>query len=245
MWCMEKVDYKELGKRIRLYRRKQNLTQEQLACMIDISKKQISNVERAYSAPTLQTFVRICNALGVSPSQLLMDSITVQYPERFARYGLSTKDTLVQLIELYMEYYDRLGNETFLQLAYLYMRTYMESRFDCKEHAELFQRILTATGRGELEKYLLTVNYFCRLVPLTKESIGNILGRWLCGKDRSGKKPEIIEDIRSKVLNREIEKYEYYNNIYGKYQYFYLIINSHGAFMQDNDGEYYKFYSQK
>lgn len=98
---MNDVNYIALGKKIQYHRIKLGLTQEQLGNKVNLSQKQISNIERAYSIPTLQSFVNICNALDQSPNQLLMDSIVVEYPERYAEMITILKDCPVsKLMEI-------------------------------------------------------------------------------------------------------------------------------------------------
>ncbi len=65
---MEKVDYAGLGRRIRYFRKRRGLTQEELANLVELTQKHISNIECAHSIPTLQTFVKISNCLQVPPA---------------------------------------------------------------------------------------------------------------------------------------------------------------------------------
>ncbi|HEY9060045.1 MAG TPA: helix-turn-helix transcriptional regulator [Pseudobacteroides sp.] len=69
------IDYKKLGSRIRIVREKKRLTQEQLAEMVELSNNYISNIELNRSIPSLDTLVKICNALEVTPDYILIDSI--------------------------------------------------------------------------------------------------------------------------------------------------------------------------
>ena len=79
---MEKVDYAGLGRRIRYFRKRRGLTQEELANLGELTQKHISNIECAHSIPTLQTFVKISNCLQVPPDLLLGDSLAFSYPGR-------------------------------------------------------------------------------------------------------------------------------------------------------------------
>lgn len=65
------VDYKELGKRVRIQRKNQNLTQEKLADMADISDSFMGHIERGTRAISLETLVKLANALSVSVEYLL------------------------------------------------------------------------------------------------------------------------------------------------------------------------------
>lgn len=65
------VDYKEVGRRIRYYRQKRNITQEQLAFDIDSSAAYLSNIERAIKKPSLQKLIQISEALEISIDNLV------------------------------------------------------------------------------------------------------------------------------------------------------------------------------
>lgn len=69
------LNYKKLGDRVRLAREKKSLTQEQLAEEIGVSNNYISNIECNHSIPSLDTLVKICNVLGVTPDYVLLDSL--------------------------------------------------------------------------------------------------------------------------------------------------------------------------
>lgn len=69
------IDYKKLGLRIREIRLKNNLTQEQLSERVGLSSVYISHIENASTKPSLETVVKICNALGTTPDFLLYDSL--------------------------------------------------------------------------------------------------------------------------------------------------------------------------
>ena len=71
------IDYKKMGYKIKLARLEKGLTQEQLSEMLDMSNNYISNIERNHSIPSLETFVKICNALEVTPDKILIDSIFI------------------------------------------------------------------------------------------------------------------------------------------------------------------------
>ncbi len=69
------VDCKVVGKRIRSVREAKNVSQEDLAAMIDSSSVHVSNIERGQKVPKLDKFVAIANALEVSADLLLIDVI--------------------------------------------------------------------------------------------------------------------------------------------------------------------------
>ena len=70
------VDYKDLGERIRTLRRRNSLTQEQLAEMVGISASFMGHIERGTRVASLETLVALCNTLRTTPQSLLVASLT-------------------------------------------------------------------------------------------------------------------------------------------------------------------------
>ncbi len=69
------IDYREIGKRIRLIRKAQNLSQEQLAEKIDVGTSHISHIENGHTKMSIQVLILLSNALNVSADQLLCGHI--------------------------------------------------------------------------------------------------------------------------------------------------------------------------
>ena len=69
------MDAKAVGQRIRAAREKKDLTQEELAALIEISPTHMSVIERGAKMPRLDTFVAIANVLEVSADSLLIDVV--------------------------------------------------------------------------------------------------------------------------------------------------------------------------
>lgn len=67
--------YQSLGKRIRQQRNLAQMTQEKLAEAAGISLSFLGHIERGTRKASLDTLVKICNALKVSPRLLLQDSL--------------------------------------------------------------------------------------------------------------------------------------------------------------------------
>lgn len=65
--------YKLLGLNISYYRKSQNLTQEDLAEMVDISRTHLASIEamNVDKAPSMDLFFDIADALGIEPEKLL------------------------------------------------------------------------------------------------------------------------------------------------------------------------------
>lgn len=69
------IDYELIGKRIREERISQNLSQQTLAEISNISPTNISHIERGATKLSLPTLVSIANTLAVSADFLLCDSL--------------------------------------------------------------------------------------------------------------------------------------------------------------------------
>ncbi len=59
-----------IGRRIKEARQARGLSQEALSEKVGMSSKYLSSVERGKENPTLDTLIKLANALGVEPSEL-------------------------------------------------------------------------------------------------------------------------------------------------------------------------------
>lgn len=75
------LDYKAIGKRIKIARIGLDLTQEQLADKVSLSPTHMSNVETGTTKVSLTTIVKIANALGVTLDDLLCDNLLQARPQ--------------------------------------------------------------------------------------------------------------------------------------------------------------------
>jgi len=69
------LDFKAIGKRIKIARIKKNLTQEAVSDKIGITPQHMSNIETGNSSVSLPTLVAIANVLMVSVDELLCDTV--------------------------------------------------------------------------------------------------------------------------------------------------------------------------
>ena len=74
------MDYTDLGHQIRQLRKAKKMTQVALAREIGISAPFLGLIEQGRRIASLDTFVRICNALQAEPGLLL--SASLQHPEK-------------------------------------------------------------------------------------------------------------------------------------------------------------------
>ena len=68
------MDYYEIGRRIRKFRKAYGMSQEQLAERIGISPTHMSHIETANTKLSLPVFIAIAEALDVQTDELLHDS---------------------------------------------------------------------------------------------------------------------------------------------------------------------------
>lgn len=64
-----------LGTRIHETRKKMGITSDKLSEMCGVGPVHIRKIESGAKVPSIQLFVRICNALHISPEYLLQDSL--------------------------------------------------------------------------------------------------------------------------------------------------------------------------
>jgi len=74
------LDFKAIGKRIKIARINQNMTQETVADKIGVTPQHVSNIETGNSSVSLTTLVAIANLLKVSADELLCDTILISKP---------------------------------------------------------------------------------------------------------------------------------------------------------------------
>jgi len=68
---MRDLNYVEIGKRIKIRRKEQNLTQEKLSEIIDVSPSYISEIERGSSIASLATITKIAETLNLNLDYLI------------------------------------------------------------------------------------------------------------------------------------------------------------------------------
>lgn len=72
------IDYEKIGQRIRGWRIRKKMTQEQMATLIEREPAYISRIENGRQKPSLDTLLRICCALELDISDLLLDMSNVK-----------------------------------------------------------------------------------------------------------------------------------------------------------------------
>lgn len=89
------IDYKAVGRRIREERLKRDISQQELAALVQIKASNLSNIERGAGHAGLNTFIKIIAALDTTPGQLLQDLLPREKPENCRVLKGVTKDEAV------------------------------------------------------------------------------------------------------------------------------------------------------
>lgn len=104
-------DYKKaMGERLRIQRKQQQLTQEQLAECLNISIKHYSEAERGLVGLSVENLIKVSEILGISLDYLLK-GISIDYPfpvrmlEIYQNCPESKKKYLLELLELEAKIY--------------------------------------------------------------------------------------------------------------------------------------------
>lgn len=102
-----------MGDRIKETRKKQSLTQEQLAEKIDVTLEYISQIERGLKIPSMQVFIKLVEVLDVSADYLLRDTVSTrnlygdkQLGSKLERLSPKQRVALEALVDTYLEYLD-------------------------------------------------------------------------------------------------------------------------------------------
>ncbi|MFT4105531.1 MAG: helix-turn-helix transcriptional regulator [Lacrimispora sp.] len=78
---MNKINYEEIGNRIRTIREAQGLTQEEASERCDITTPFYGNIERGDRKMSVETLVKISKGLGVSADELLFGDVLQKLDE--------------------------------------------------------------------------------------------------------------------------------------------------------------------
>lgn len=70
------IDKKRLGERLKEERLRRHLTQEELSEIVELTPAFIGHIERGDRSLSLDTLVKLCNALGVTIDYLLSDTLS-------------------------------------------------------------------------------------------------------------------------------------------------------------------------
>lgn len=103
---------KELGEKVKRLRKEQGYTQEQFAEMIDISSRNVSNIEQGISFPKPETLEKIVKSFGITTEKL------------FTSDHIKSKEELLDSINKYVNKIS--NNKKTLEIVYKILRDLIE-----------------------------------------------------------------------------------------------------------------------
>lgn len=77
------MNRKQIGKNIQIIRKERNITQEQLAEKVDVSKDHISHIETGSGKISLNLLLKLCAELSVTPNDILIGEYLLPNVDEF------------------------------------------------------------------------------------------------------------------------------------------------------------------
>ena len=159
-----------IAKNIRLLRAAQNMTQDQLAERLHVTRQTVSNYETGKSQPDIDTIVRLAEALQADPNTLIYGIPTP--PERKREY---VKTAIVVIIALVLTAAVMLLKQPLEELASHYFRIYPSAVCGCLLHPLFYMSI----GYAALQVLSLCFVLRPRTQKTVKITLLVLLGLWL------------------------------------------------------------------
>ena len=107
------MDKLNMGARIKEVRKRNCLTQEQLAEHLDVSVEFVGQIERGLKLPSMQVFIKLVEVLNVSADYLLRDTVSTgrllgdnAIGRKIEKLEPKQRIALEALIETYIQYLD-------------------------------------------------------------------------------------------------------------------------------------------
>ncbi len=124
-------------------------------------------------------------------------------------FGEAEKGILIKSITWLKEFYDKSGDDIYLQKAIWHIYAYLELGFPFESGTEEFQAVLERMGK-EAEEVFPESRYFYRKLKLNKTNVRNLLGKWN-SRLQSMKVEEVVSDIIEKVQEKKEGEYVYHS----------------------------------
>ena len=105
-------DLRKIGNQLLTIRKRSGLTQSEVAEAAGLSDRTYADIERGTVNMRIETILRICEALHITPDEILTQSdvpITAQQEEILARLNACNpkdKETALRLLSVYLQSHD-------------------------------------------------------------------------------------------------------------------------------------------
>lgn len=100
-------DYKTIGYKLWILRKKAGLTQEELSEKAELSYRAYADIERGNVNMRIETFLHICKALNITPNDILMEEENnqnnIDIEEKLKNCSLKEKQTALNLLTVYLK----------------------------------------------------------------------------------------------------------------------------------------------
>lgn len=106
------IDTREIGNRLLAIRKRSGMTQMEVAEAADLSNRAYADIERGTSNMRVDTIIKICNALHITPDEILTSNtseMTAQQEELIKRLNACSpkdKETALQLLSVFLKSLD-------------------------------------------------------------------------------------------------------------------------------------------
>lgn len=106
------IDTREIGNKLLAIRKKSGMTQMEVAELADLSNRTYADIERGSSNMRVDTIIKICNALHITPDEILTSNeieMTAQQEELMQRLNACSpkdKETALQLLSVFLKSLD-------------------------------------------------------------------------------------------------------------------------------------------
>lgn len=106
------IDTREIGNKLLAIRKRSGMTQMEVAEAADLSNRAYADIERGTSNMRVDTIIKICNALHITPDEILTSNtseMTAQQEELIKRLNSCSpkdKETALQLLSVFLKSLD-------------------------------------------------------------------------------------------------------------------------------------------
>lgn len=106
------IDTREIGNKLLAIRKRSGMTQMEVAEAADLSNRAYADIERGTSNMRVDTIIKICNALHITPDEIFTSNtseMTAQQEELIKRLNACSpkdKETALQLLSVFLKSLD-------------------------------------------------------------------------------------------------------------------------------------------
>ncbi len=162
-----------------------------------------------------------------------------------AYQNMSVTKTMEQIVLRLCEYYKEFSDRSYLELALLYIKVYLELGFVYDELREVFDQVFSLGNESKESFYERFRISRVDKGKCSKSEIRSMIRRWSSSKYHTKTIDEVVEDILEKVEQQTKGIYYYHSNENPKQprmdEVYELVIGEYEAYLHDiNRSKYYR-----